>query len=113
MPAKVTRETYESLINEYVVRTEMLVEDALVEAGLKPADIDSVLLVGGSSRIPAVQKMLQRHFGRAPQMAINPDEAVALGAALQAGVLMQQQGLIAMPGAAGTILLFHPERRPH
>jgi molecular chaperone DnaK len=104
MPAKVTRETYESLINEYVVRTEMLVEDALVEAGLKPADIDSVLLVGGSSRIPAVQKMLQRHFGRAPQMAINPDEAVALGAALQAGVLMQQQGLIAMPGAAGRAL---------
>jgi molecular chaperone DnaK len=104
MPAKVTRETHASLINAYVGRTEMLVEDALVEAGLKPADIDSVLLVGGSSRIPAVQKMLQRHFGRAPQMAINPEEAVALGAALQAGILMQQQGLIAMPGAAGRAL---------
>lgn len=98
------RETYEALIQQYVVRTEMLVDDALSAAGQSASDIDAILLVGGSSRTPAVQAMLERKFGKAPQASINPDEAVALGAAIQAGVLMQQRGLIALAGVAGESL---------
>ena len=104
MAATVDRKAYEAVINEYIVRTEMLVDDALSAAGLTASGIDAVLLVGGSSRTPAVQAMLQRKFGKAPQVGINPDEAVALGAAIQAGVLMQQRGLIVIPGAAGEAL---------
>jgi molecular chaperone DnaK len=104
MTATVERKKYEALVDEYIVRTAMLVDDALKAAGLTASGIDTVLLVGGSSRTPAVQAMLQRKFGKAPQMGINPDEAVALGAAIQAGVLMQQSGLIALPGAAGEAL---------
>ena len=65
MAATVDRKAYEAVINEYIVRTEMLVDDALSAAGLTASGIDAVLLVGGSSRTPAVQAMLQRKFGKA------------------------------------------------
>ncbi len=104
LAASIDRPTYEKLIQEYIVRTEMLVDDALMAAGLKPHNIDAVLLVGGSSRTPAVQTMLRRKFGKDPQMSINPDEAVALGAAVQAGILMQQRGSTVVQGAAGEAL---------
>jgi len=65
--------------------TEMLLENALEDAGLSSGDIDKVLLVGGSTRIPKVSQMLESFFGFAPEKSLNPDEAVALGAAILAG----------------------------
>jgi len=96
----VERSTFESLIGDHLVRTEMLVENALTEAGLKVGDIDGILLVGGTTRIPAVRAMLEKKFSMPPTVGVNPDEAVALGAAIQAGVLMQEKGLLDV-GAEG------------
>ena len=83
----------------------MLVENALAEAKPEaPHDIDGILLVGGSTRIPAVRAMLEKKFGQPPITGVNPDEAVAIGAAIQAGVLMQEQGLMeATPEAQGML----------
>ncbi|MHC4952677.1 MAG: Hsp70 family protein, partial [Planctomycetota bacterium] len=67
-------------------------------------DIDGILLVGGSTRIPAVRAMLEKKFGQPPITGVNPDEAVALGAAIQAGVLMGEQGLSTLPEEAKTHL---------
>jgi len=96
----VTREAFEDLVKSYVLRTRMLVENVLADADLRPEDIDDVLLVGGSTRVPAVQRMLTELFGRAPAARINPDESVALGAAIQAGSIMQQRGLGKLEGEA-------------
>jgi len=105
MLAAVERAKFEDLIAEYVMRTEMLVENTLSSAGMSANDLSAVILVGGSTRIPAVKDMLRRKFGKEPvQHAINPDEAVALGAAIQAGILMQQKGLIEIPSAGGEAL---------
>jgi molecular chaperone DnaK len=80
----------------------MLLEVALDEAGLKPSQIDRVLLVGGSTRIPAVQSKLTQIFGFAPEVAVNVDEAVALGAAVHAGLaVMRDNPSIVPPGVAG------------
>src|SRR5690625_318300 len=70
-----------------VQRTIVACKEAMESAGLKPSDIDEVILVGGSTRIPAVQEAVEKYFGKAPSKGVNPDEVVALGAAIQGGVL--------------------------
>jgi len=88
MRVEVTREMFEEAISSLMSRTDILVEVALEEAGLKPSKINKVLLVGGSTRIPFVQQRLEKMFGTAPETAVNVDECVALGAALHAGLTM-------------------------
>ena len=83
----ITRAKFDELTKDLVDETKKPVEDALSDAGLKSADIDKVLLVGGSTRIPAVQDLVKNLVGKEPQRDINPDESVALGAAIQGGVL--------------------------
>ena len=82
-----TRAQFDHLTEDLVKMTEGPTTKALQDAGLKASDIDKVILVGGSSRIPAVQEMVKRITGKEPYKGINPDECVALGAAIQAGVL--------------------------
>ncbi|MBX5475688.1 MAG: molecular chaperone DnaK [Clostridia bacterium] len=82
-----TRAKFEELVADLVEATMGPTRQALQDAGLQPSDIDRVLLVGGSTRIPAVQEAVRRMFGKEPFKGINPDEVVALGAAIQAGVL--------------------------
>ncbi|WP_022934594.1 molecular chaperone DnaK [Mesomycoplasma moatsii] len=81
------RSDFEKMTANLVDRTRKPIMDALKEAGLKASDLDEVLLVGGSTRIPAVQKMVEQTLGKAPNRTINPDEVVAIGAAVQGGVL--------------------------
>ena len=83
----VTRAKFEELTRDLVEETRKPVMDALADAGLKASDIGKVLLVGGSSRIPAVQELVKTIIAKEPQRDINPDECVALGAAIQGGVL--------------------------
>ena len=83
----ITRAKFDELTKDLVEATRKPVEDALSDAGLKSADIDKVLLVGGSTRIPAVQELVKNILGKEPQRDINPDESVSLGAAIQGGVL--------------------------
>jgi molecular chaperone DnaK len=79
--------TFNRLIGDFLARVMKPVELALKDAGLKTSDIDEVLLVGGSTRIPAVREKVESFFGKAPNTTVNPDEVVALGAAVQGGVL--------------------------
>ncbi len=83
----ITRAKFNELTNDLVEKTMVPVRDALKDAGLSVGDIDKVLLVGGSTRIPAVQEAVKNLIGKDPQKDINPDECVALGAAIQGGVL--------------------------
>ncbi|MCB1182013.1 molecular chaperone DnaK [bacterium] len=82
-----TRAKFESLVEDLVQRAVRPCEACLKDAGLSPADIDEVLLVGGSTRIPAVQKKVEEIFKKEPNRTVNPDEVVAMGAAIQGGVL--------------------------
>ncbi len=84
---KVTRAKLEALVEDLVQRTIEPCKIALADAGLKASDINEVILVGGQTRMPLVQKTVEEFFGREPRKDVNPDEAVALGAAIQAGVL--------------------------
>jgi len=84
---KLTRAKFEQLIDQLMQSTIGPCESALKDAGLKPSEIDEVILVGGSTRIPAVQKLVKDLFGREPSKGVNPDEVVAIGAAIQGGVL--------------------------
>ncbi|MBS0297511.1 MAG: molecular chaperone DnaK [Proteobacteria bacterium] len=84
---KLTRSKLESLVEDLIQRTVGPCEQALKDAGLKAADIDEVILVGGMTRMPKVQDVVKGFFGREPHKGVNPDEVVALGAAVQAGVL--------------------------
>jgi molecular chaperone DnaK len=84
---KLTRPKLEQLIDHLLQRTEGPCKQAMRDASLSPSDVDEVILVGGSTRIPAVQELVKRLFGRDPHKGVNPDEVVALGAAVQAGVL--------------------------
>ncbi|MGZ4981612.1 MAG: molecular chaperone DnaK [Methylobacter sp.] len=84
---KLTRAKLESLVEELINRTKGPCEMALKDAKLTAADIDDVILVGGQTRMPKVQEMVKSIFGKEPRKDVNPDEAVALGAAIQAGVL--------------------------
>ncbi len=82
-----TRERFETLVADLIDRTAAPCLDALTAAGLKPSDVDQVILVGGQTRTPKVQRMVAELFGREPNRDINPDEVVAIGAAIQGGVL--------------------------
>ena len=83
----VAREEFEALLEPWLEKTEQCCRRALADAGLMPTELDAVVLVGGSSRIPAVRDRVARVFGREPDVTQHPDEAIALGAAIQAGVL--------------------------
>lgn len=82
-----TRQKFNELTADLVEKTMIPTQNALKDAGISPSEIDKVLLVGGSSRIPAVQEAVQRLIGKEPHKGINPDECVAIGASIQAGVL--------------------------
>ena len=82
-----SRAKFDELTHDLVEKTRKPVEDALNDAGLSASDIDKVLLVGGSTRVPAVQELVKKITGKDPQKDINPDESVAIGAAIQGGVL--------------------------
>ncbi|MGB1451436.1 MAG: molecular chaperone DnaK, partial [Marinirhabdus sp.] len=82
-----TRSKFEQLIDDLIKRTIAPCQTALKAAGLKTSDIDEIILVGGSTRIPAVQEAVKKFFGKSPSKGVNPDEVVAVGAAIQGGVL--------------------------
>src|SRR3954467_10925587 len=84
---KLTRSKFEALTEPILKRLMPPVEQAIKDAGLTPKDIEEIVLVGGSTRIPKVQEMVKGFFGKEPNKSVNPDEVVALGAAVQAGVL--------------------------
>ena len=84
---KLTRAKLESLVEDLVLRTRGPCETAIKDSGLKASEIDEVILVGGQTRMPKVQEMVTQIFGKEPRKDVNPDEAVALGAAIQGGVL--------------------------
>ncbi|MEO7538911.1 MAG: molecular chaperone DnaK [Pyrinomonadaceae bacterium] len=84
---KLTRSKFEQLVEPILKRLMPPVEQAIKDAGLSPKDIEEIVLVGGSTRIPKVQEMVKEFFGKEPNKSVNPDEVVALGAAVQAGVL--------------------------
>ena len=84
---KLTRAKFESLVSDLVKRTVKPMQDALKDAGLSAGEIDEVLLVGGMTRMPKVQETVKDFFGKDPNKGVNPDEVVAMGAAIQAGVL--------------------------
>lgn len=84
---KLTRTEFERITDHLVERTRGPIQKALSEANLSPSEINQVLLVGGSTRIPAVQKLVEHELGKVPNRSINPDEVVAAGAAIQGGVL--------------------------
>ena len=87
MNIKLTRAKLESLVDELVQRTLEPCKIALKDAGVSASDIDDVILVGGQTRMPKVQQLVEQFFGQAPRKDVNPDEAVAVGAAIQGGVL--------------------------
>ncbi len=82
-----TRAKFEQLIDDLVKRTIEPCKSALKNAGLSASDIDEIILVGGSTRVPAIQAAVEKFFGKAPSKGVNPDEVVAIGAAIQGGVL--------------------------
>ena len=88
-----TRAKFEALAHSLIEACKAPCEAALQGAGISTSDIDEVILVGGSTRIPAVQEMVQNFFGKAPSKGVNPDEVVALGAAIQGGILNKEAGV--------------------
>lgn len=88
LKVEITREQFEAAIANLLARTDILIDVALEEVKLRPSDIQQVLLVGGSTRIPSIRERLERTFGFPPIAAVNVDECVALGAALHAGLTM-------------------------
>jgi molecular chaperone HscC len=89
----VTREQFEGWTNHILARIDMPIRRALGDAGLKPEGIDEVILVGGATRMPAVPRRLVERFGKEPHHRLNPDEVVALGAAVQAGLITCDEAL--------------------
>ena len=86
-----TRAKFEQLVDDLIQRTIPPMQQALKDAGLNPKDIDEVLLVGGSTRIPKIQTIVKDFFGKDPNKGVNPDEVVAIGAAVQGAVLTGEQ----------------------
>src|SRR5690606_1353465 len=82
----ITRSKFEAMIDPLVQRLKKPVLDALKDAGLQPGDINEVLLVGGSTRVPKVQALVKEIFGKEPNKSVNPDEVVAVGAAVQGAI---------------------------
>ena len=91
--ATLTRAKFESLIDNIINRTLVPCESALKKANIKKEEIDEVILVGGSTRIPAIQNAVENFFGKAPNRSVNPDEAVACGAAIQGAILNGDKGV--------------------
>jgi len=87
LTVKITRSKFEALVEDLVQRSIAPCQIALKDAGLKATDIDDVILVGGQTRMPMVQEAVEKFFGKAPRKDVNPDEAVAVGAAIQGAVL--------------------------
>ena len=87
LEVKITRAKFEQLTADLTDRCKMPLEKALKESGLKKTDIDEVILVGGATRMPIIQKLIKDYTGKEPNKSVNPDEVVAVGAAIQAGVL--------------------------
>jgi molecular chaperone DnaK len=88
-----SRARFEDLIAKHIEDTMAPTRQAMKDAGMKKGDVDKVLLVGGSTRVPAVQTAIEKETGKAPYKGINPDEAVAMGAALQAGIISGDDGV--------------------
>ena len=88
-----SRSKFEKLISSLIERTMGPTRQAMKDSGLKKGNVDKVLLVGGSTRVPAVQTAIEKEVGKAPFKGINPDEAVAMGAALQAGIIVGDEGV--------------------
>jgi molecular chaperone DnaK len=84
---KLTRAKFEQLVDDLLQRSMGPVKQALADAGLKPSEIDEVVLVGGTTRVPRIQQLVKEYFGKEPHKGVNPDEVVAVGAAIQGGVL--------------------------
>ncbi|MBI2591263.1 MAG: molecular chaperone DnaK [Candidatus Brennerbacteria bacterium] len=84
---KLTRAKLEELVRDYIDRSIELVKKTLAEASFKPGDINEIVMVGGQTRMPAIQEAVKKFFGKDPHQGINPDEVVAVGAAIQAGIL--------------------------
>ncbi|HQM34919.1 MAG: molecular chaperone DnaK [Candidatus Paceibacterota bacterium] len=84
---KLTRAKLEELVKDYIDRSVELVKQTLAEKNLKTSDIDEVILVGGQTRMPAIQEAVKKFFGKEPHKGINPDEVVAMGAAVEGGIL--------------------------
>jgi molecular chaperone DnaK len=84
---KLTRAKLEELVGDLIDKSIKLVDETLKEAGFKPQDIEQVVLVGGQTRMPAIQEAVRKFFGKEPHKEVNPDEVVAAGAAIQAGIL--------------------------
>src|SRR5204862_1889891 len=84
---KLTRAKLEQLVDDLLQRTMGPVKQALADAGIDPGKVDEVVLVGGSTRMPKVQQLVREYFGKEPHKGVNPDEVVAVGAAVQGGVL--------------------------
>merc|ERR1712205_282532 len=82
-----TRAKFEELASNLIDRCRMPVEQALKDAKLSSGELDEIVMVGGSTRIPAVQSAVEKFFGKSPSKGVNPDEVVAIGAAIQGGVL--------------------------
>lgn len=87
-----TRAKFEQMVDNLVERTRKPILDAIKDAGIKASDVDDVILVGGSTRIPKVQQLVKEIFGKDPSKNVNPDEVVAMGAAVQGGVLQGDVG---------------------
>ncbi len=86
-PIKITRDEFEESIKVYIDKTMVCVNDALRDSNTKTDKIDEIVFVGGSTRIPLIEKVIEEKFGKKPNKSINPDEAVSIGAAIQASVL--------------------------
>ena len=87
LTAKLTRAKFEQMIESLIKKSIDLCEKALQDAKMSPKDINDVILVGGTTRIPSVQAAVKRLFDKEPNKSVNPDEVVAMGAAIQGGVL--------------------------
>lgn len=85
---RLSRSKFEQMVDELIERTRVPCESALKDSGLQPSEINEAILVGGSTRIPKVQELVKKMFGKDPHKGVNPDEVVSLGAAVQAGVLV-------------------------
>jgi molecular chaperone DnaK len=93
MDMTLSRAKFEDLISKHIEATMGPTRQAMKDAGVKKGDVDKVILVGGSNRVPAVQEAVEKEAGKAPYKGINPDEAVAMGAALQAGIISGDEGV--------------------